>query len=63
MKFTFASALIAASASALDIKAVPHYTAGFIYGMTGANHLHEIENCYHTSSSLFTDAHNALNDI
>ena len=63
MKFTFASALIAASASALDIKAVPHYTAGFIYGMTGANHLHEIENCYHTSSSLLTDAHQALNDI
>ena len=48
-KITFASALVAATASALDVLAVPDFTAGFIYGMTGANHLEEIETCYHGS--------------
>jgi hypothetical protein len=45
-RYTFATALIAAAASAFDLLAIPDYTAGFIYGMTGANHLEEIENCY-----------------
>jgi len=51
-KASFTSALIFASVSALDIVAVPDFTAGFIYGMTGANHLEEIETCYHGSQDL-----------
>lgn len=62
-KFTFATALIAASASALDLMAVPDYSAGLIYGLTGANHLEEIEACYHGSHDLAQDAHTALIDL
>jgi|LauGreDrversion4_2_1035121.scaffolds.fasta_scaffold274986_4 hypothetical protein len=62
-RYTFATALIAASSSALDIMAVPDYTAGLIYGMTGANHLEEIETCYHGSQDLVQEAHSALIDI
>jgi len=62
-RYTFATALIAASSSALDIMAVPDYTAGLIYGMTGANHLEEIETCYHGSQDLVKEAHSALIDI
>ena len=44
---TFAAAAIAASsASAFDALAVPDFVAGFIYAMTGANHLTELESCY-----------------
>ena len=43
---TFAAAAIAASASAFDAMAVPDFIAGFMYGMTGDNHLAEIEACY-----------------
>ena len=46
MKSFAASAVIAASASAFDAMAVPDFVAGFIYGMTGDNHLSEIEACY-----------------
>ena len=42
---TFAAAVIAAVANA-DAMAVPDWIAGFIYGMTGDNHLTEIEACY-----------------
>jgi hypothetical protein len=51
-RYTFATALIAATAAACDPAAIPDYTAGFIYGMTGANHLEEIENCYNGSQDL-----------
>lgn len=63
MRFTFAAALIAASASALDTLAIPDYVAGFIYGMTGDNHLQEIETCFNGSESLISEAHDALTDI
>ena len=31
---------------AFDIMAAPDFVAGFMYGMTGYNHLEEIEACY-----------------
>ena len=62
MKSIFAGAIIAAAAMA-DNKAIPDYTAGFVYGMTGANHLNEIEACYTGSLNLEKDAKNALEEI
>jgi hypothetical protein len=52
MKSIFATALVAATASALDAKAVPDYLAGFVYGFTGDNHLTEFEACYSSSHDL-----------
>jgi len=39
---TFATACLAASATAFDVKSVPEFVAGFMFGMTGDNHLAEI---------------------
>ena len=44
----------------LEAMAIPDYVAGFIYGMSGDNHLEEIEGCYHGGSSVVSDAQNAL---
>lgn len=55
MKTIFATALIAASASATSMK-IPDYSAGVIYGFTGANHLSEIEACYHGTHDIASDA-------
>ena len=47
MRTLFASAAIAAaSANALDAMAIPDFVAGLIYGLTGDNHLTEIETCF-----------------
>ncbi len=62
MKSIFASALIAATATATSLK-IPDFSAGVIYGFTGANHLTEIEACYNGTHDIASDAHNALNDI
>ena len=42
---------------------VPDYVAGFVYGMTGRNHLKEIEKCFHGSKTLANDAQAAIEDI
>ena len=61
---TFAAAAIAAtSASAFDVISVPDFVAGFIYGMTGDNHLTEIEACYQGGESIATDVQTALADF
>jgi hypothetical protein len=44
----------------LDGTAIPDYVAGFIYGMTGDNHLEEIETCYHGSTDVVSDAQKAI---
>jgi hypothetical protein len=62
MKTIFATALITASASATSMK-IPDYSAGVIYGFTGANHLTEIEACYHGTHDIASDAQDALNEI
>ena len=43
---SFALSLLLSAANAVDVMAVPDYIAGWIYGMTGDNHLTEIETCY-----------------
>jgi len=63
MKAFAASAVIAASASAFDAMAVPDFVAGFIYGMTGDNHLTEIEACYQGGSQIVTDSQTAIGDF
>ena len=44
----------------LDLMAVPDYIAGFMFGMTGQNHLEEIEACYNGGTGLAHDAHIGL---
>lgn len=63
MKTFAASAVIAASASAFDAMAVPDFVAGFIYGMTGDNHLAEIEACYQGGEQIVTDSQTAIADF
>jgi len=46
MRTSFVTASIAATATAMDAMAVPDFIAGFIFGLTGDNHLEEIEQCY-----------------
>ena len=43
MRTAFATAAIVATTSALDVKAVPDWIAGFIFGLTGDNNMTEIE--------------------
>ncbi len=63
MKTFAAAAAVAASASAFDAMAVPDFVAGFIYGMTGDNHLTEIEACYQGGQQVVTDAQTAVADF
>ena len=60
---TFAAAIIAASASAFDAMAVPDFVAGFMYGMTGDNHLAEIEACYQGGEQIVSDSQTAIADF
>jgi len=60
---TFATACLAATATAFDAIAVPDFISGFIYGMTGDNHLTEIEACYQGGSKIIADSHAALTDF
>jgi hypothetical protein len=63
MKTIFFEAMVAASATAFDAPAVPDFVAGLAYGITGDNHLDEIETCYHSSVDLGTEALDALNKL
>ena len=48
MRTAFAVCALAgvSSAVSLDPLAIPDWIAGFIFGLTGDNHLSEIEQCY-----------------
>ena len=63
MKTFAAAAVIAASASAFDVLAVPEFLAGFIYSMTGEDHLVEIEACYQGGELIVEDTETALADF
>ena len=63
MKTTFAAACLAASTTAFDIKAVPEFVAGMVFGLTGENHLVEIESCYKSGDKVVTDSEYALNQF
>lgn len=55
MRTFAAAAVMAAYASAFDVMAAPDFVAGFIYGMTGDNHLTEIEACYTGGEQIVKD--------
>lgn len=63
MRTLFATAVLASCASALDAMAVPDFVAGFVYGMTGDNHLTEIEACYDGSTEVVKDVQTAVAKI
>lgn len=63
MKSFAAAAIAASTASAFDAMAVPDFVAGFVYGMTGDNHLTEIEACYQGGEQIVTDTKTALGDF
>ena len=65
MRTTFAVSALAAvsSAAKLDPLAIPDWIAGFVFGLTGDNHLTEIEQCYSGGQGLITDVQKALADI
>jgi len=60
---TFTAACLAASATAFDVKEVPEFVAGFLFGMTGDNHLTEIEACYQGGEKILSDTKLALSDF
>ena len=47
----------------LTAMAIPDFIAGFIYGMTGDNHLEEIEGCFDAGQDLVTDAQEAVAEL
>lgn len=47
----------------LDAMAVPDFVGGFVYGMTGDNHLTEIEACYNGSTDVVQDVEKAVSKI
>ena len=57
----FASALLAASSTALSIH--PDFFAGFIYGMTDSNNLVEMKACFDDSHLVAEEAHKMINDL
>ena len=59
---TFAAAAIAATTASADAMAAPEFIAGFIYGMTGDDHLTEIEACYDGGDTLMTDTQTAMTE-
>ena len=63
MRTAFAVAAVTATASAFDAIAIPDFIAGFIFGLTGDNHLAEIEACYTGGDAVVTDAETFITDI
>ena len=47
----------------LSAMAIPDFVAGLVFGFTGDNELPELEECFHGSVDLVTDAENLLNDL
>ena len=47
----------------LDIKSVPEFAAGFLYGMVGDNHLAEFQTCMTSSDQLMPYAEAFLTDL
>ena len=47
----------------IDAMTVPDFVAGFVYGMTGDNHLTEIEACYQGGTEVVDDVQKAVSKI
>jgi hypothetical protein len=63
MKLIFASALVATVAVAIKPISVPEYLAGFIYGMTGNNHLDLINTCVKNADEFAVDIKNTIENL
>ena len=67
MRTAFASAAVAATATAtlptFDIKEIPEFLGGFLYGMVGESHLTEIEGCYTSAEPLAVYIENIVSDL
>ena len=46
-----------------DLTGVPDFVAGLVYGLTGHNHLDEIQHCFDGSSDMLHHVQAALDDI
>ena len=47
----------------LTVMAIPDFVAGFIYGMTGDNHLTEIEACFQGPDLMYREIEAGIADI
>ncbi len=47
----------------LTLMAIPDFVAGFIYGMTGDNHLSEIEACFQGTDLMYQEIETGIADI
>lgn len=47
----------------ISVMAIPDFVAGFVYGLTGDNHLTEIEACYTGGEVLATEIETGIADI
>ena len=45
------------------LNAIPDFTAGLIFGLTGDNHLHEIQHCMKVDQPIIDQAISALDDF
>ena len=45
------------------MNAVPDFVAGLIYGLTGHNHLHELQHCFDGADPLFKEVEIVLDDF
>ncbi len=63
MKSIFASALLVAVTTAIKPVSAPEYLAGFIYGMSGANHLDKINTCFDGGKDSVGDIKKTIKDL
>ena len=63
MSFAVATVFAIEQAYMLEAMSVPDFVAGFVYGMTGDNHLTEIEACFDGSSKVVDDVQKAVAKI
>jgi len=53
----------AEEAENFEVVSVPEFVAGFMYGMTGDNHLEEIEACFQGSEEMYNEIDTAIKDF
>ena len=63
MKSVFTSVLFVAGATAVPGVGAGEYLAGFIYGMSGANHLDEINTCFNNATDSVGDIRKTIEDL
>ena len=63
MSLAIASIYAIEQAYLIEAMSVPDFVAGFVYGMTGDNHLSEIEACYDGSTEVIADVQKAVEKI